>query len=201
MKASIEKENLDIIKVIPVLAEDMDFDEEYVARAYGIDTLISVMAQVLPAELQHAFMHVQKGNLELKRKMSHACVATAVATAFGEGFAPVPFADAAMLVPTQVGMIAGITTIYGYNINKTVLTAFVSSTIGTAGATVLGKNIVSNILKLIPGVGTVAGGAISGTTAGLITTALGEAYIAIMTMMYKGELKESDLNIKKEKLL
>jgi len=48
---------------------------------------------------------------------------------------------------------------------------------GSAGAMVA---IVSNLLKLIPSVGTVAGGMISGTTAGLLTTALGESYIKIM---------------------
>ena len=90
-------------------------------------------------------------------------------------------------------MIAGITVIFGLDINKSFLTSFVTATIGSAGMTVLGKSIVANILKLIPGVGTVAGGFISGTTAGLLTTALGETYIKIMEMVYKGELKKEDL--------
>ena len=90
-------------------------------------------------------------------------------------------------------MIAGITAIFGLDISKSFLTAFVSSTIGTAGATVLGKTAVSNLLKMIPGVGTVAGGAISGSTAGLLTAALGEAYIGIMEMVFKGDMKMEDL--------
>ena len=115
-------------------------------------------------------------------------VAGSVTAAFGEGFVPVPFSDAAMLIPTQVGMIAGITSAYGIDVNKGLLTAFVSSTIGAAGATVLGKTIVANLLKLIPGAGTVVGGLISGGTAGLLTTALGEAYIGVMELIYKGEI-------------
>lgn len=90
-------------------------------------------------------------------------------------------------------MIATITTIFGMDISKSVITGFVSSTIGTAGATVLGKTIVSNIIKLIPVVGTAAGGLISGSTASLLTTALGEAYIKLMEMIYKGDLKSEDL--------
>jgi uncharacterized protein (DUF697 family) len=90
-------------------------------------------------------------------------------------------------------MIAGITVVFGMDINKSFLTSFVSATIGSAGATVLGKTIVSNLLKLIPGLGTVTGGLISGTTAGLLTTALGEAYIKIMEMVYKGEISKEDL--------
>lgn len=90
-------------------------------------------------------------------------------------------------------MIAGITVIFGLDISKSFLTSFVSTTIGSAGATVLGKTIVSNLLKFIPGVGTVAGGMISGTTAGLLTTALGGAYIKIMEMVYKGEINKEKL--------
>ena len=193
MKNLVEAENLDIVKVVPLLAQDMDFDDEYVARSYGLDTLIDVMAEVLPAELQNTLQNVQKASLESKKKASQAIVAGAVAGSFGEGFAPIPFSDAALLVPTQVGMIAGITVVFGMDINKSFLTSFVSATIGSAGATVLGKTIVSNLLKLIPGLGTVTGGLISGTTAGLLTTALGEAYIKIMEMVYKGEISKEDL--------
>ncbi len=193
MKNHVEKENLDIIKVVPILAQDMDFDEEYIARAYGLDHLIDIMAEVLPNELQNTLQNVQKASLESKKKAAQALVATAVAGSFGEGFAPIPFSDAALLVPTQVGMIAGITVIFGLDISKSFLTSFVSATIGSAGATVLGKAIVSNLLKLIPGVGTVAGGFISGTTAGLLTTALGSAYIMIMEMVYKGEIDKEKL--------
>ena len=193
MKSLVEKENLDIVKVVPVLAQDMDFDEEYVAKAYGLDRLIDVMSESLPDELQDTLQNVQKASLESKKKYSQAAVATAVAAAFGEGFAPIPFSDAAVLIPTQVVMIASITTIFGMEVNKSLLTGFVSSTLGTAGATVLGKTIVSNLIKMIPGVGTGVGGLISGSTASLLTTALGEAYIILMEMIYKGELKAEDL--------
>lgn len=193
MKYLVEKENLDIIKVVPVLAQDMDFDEEYVARAYGLEQLIDVMAEALPNELQSTLQNVQKASLKSKKRAAQAAVAAAVASSFGEGFVPIPFADATLLIPTQVTMIAGITAIFGMDISKNFLTAFVSATIGSAGATVLGKTIVSNLLKLIPGVGTVVGGMISGTTAGLLTTALGEAYIKVMEMIYKGEFNREDL--------
>ena len=86
--------------------------------------------------------------------------AAVTAVSFGEGFIPIPFSDAALLVPTQVAMIASITTIFGIEVSKGLLTSFVSSTIGSAGATILGKTIVANLLKLIPVAGTVAGGAI-----------------------------------------
>ena len=193
MQTLVEKENLDIIKVIPVLAQDMDFDGEYVAKAYGLDQLVDIMSESLPEELQDTLQNVQKASLKSKKKRSRAVVAAASAVAFGEGFIPIPFSDAAVLIPTQITMIASITTNFGMSISKSVIMSFISSTIGTAGTTILGKSMVSNLFKLIPGVGTGVGGMISGSTASLLTTALGEAYIKFMEMIYKGELKKEDL--------
>lgn len=67
MKSLVEKENLDIVKVVPVLAQDMDFDEEYVAKAYGLDKLIDIMSESLPDELQDTLQNVQKASLEAKK--------------------------------------------------------------------------------------------------------------------------------------
>ena len=53
-----------------------------------------------------------------------------------------------------------------------------------AGATFLGGAVVSNLLKFVPGVGTVAGGVIATGTAGGLTTALGEAYIAVLAKLF-----------------
>ena len=131
--------------------------------------------------------------MKSKKKRSRAVVAAASAVAFGEGFIPIPFSDAVVLIPTQITMIASITTNFGMSISKSVIMSFISSTIGTAGTTILGKSMVSNLFKLIPGVGTGVGGMISGSTASLLTTALGEAYIKFMEMIYKGELKKEDL--------
>ncbi len=194
MRDMILNENLDVIQVVPVLAQDYEIDEEYVAKAYGLDTLLRIMSEVLPDELQDTLQNVQKASLDEKKRYAQAAVATATAAAFGEGFSPIPFADCALLIPTQVAMIASITAIFGLDVNKSIITAFVSSALGTGGATIAGRTIVSNLMKLVPGAGTVAGGTISGATAGLITTALGEAYILLMEAIYKGELKSSELN-------
>ncbi len=194
MRDMILDENLDIIQVVPVLAADYDIDDEYVAKAYGLDTLIKIMSEVLPEELQDTLQNVQKASLEEKKRYAQAAVATATAAAFGEGFSPIPFSACALLIPTQVAMVASITAIFGLDINKSIITAFVSSTIGTGGATIAGKTIASNLLKLVPGAGTLVGGTISGATAGLLTTAFGEAYILLMEAIYKGEFNSSELN-------
>lgn len=199
MRKMILDENLDIVQVVPVLAEDYEIDEEYIAKSYGLDVLIHVMGEALPDELMDTLQNVQIASLAEKKKRARAAIATATLAAAGEGAAPIPFSDCALLIPTQLGMIASITVIFGFDINKSILTAFLSSTLGSGGATLLGKTVVSNLVKLIPGVGTVAGGAISAATAGALTAALGEAYIGIMTLVFNGEMSIDDLGTKRGK--
>ena len=199
MRKMILNENLDVVQVVPVLAEDYEIDEAYVARSYGLDVLIHVMGEALPDELMDTLQNVQIASLAEKKKRAQAAIATATLAAAGEGAAPIPFSDCALLIPTQLGMIASITVIFGFDVNKSILTAFLSSTLGSGAATLLGKTVVSNLVKLIPGVGTIAGGAISAATAGVLTAALGEAYIGIMTLVFNGEMSIDDLSTKRGK--
>lgn len=199
MRQLLIDENLDVVQIVPVLAEDYEIDGLGIAKSYGLDVLIRIMGESLPEELMDTLQNVQIACLEEKKRYAQAAIATAALTATGEGAAPIPFSDCALLIPTQIGMIATITVIFGFDVNKSILTALISSTIGAGGATVLGKTIVSNLLKFIPGAGTVAGGAISAGTAGVITAALGEAYVAVMERVFKGEMKIEDLGTKKGK--
>lgn len=199
MRKTILDENLDVVQVVSVLAEDYEIDDDYVAKAYGLDVLIHVMGEVLPDELMDTLQNVQIASLAEKKKRAQAAIATATLAATGEGAVPIPFSDCALLIPTQLGMIVSITVIFGFDVNISILTAFLSSTLGTGGTTLLGKTVVSNLVKLIPGAGTVAGGAISAATAGVLTAALGEAYIGIMTLVFNGEMSIDDLDTKKGK--
>lgn len=202
MKKVLLDENIDVVQIIPVLAKDYEIDENYVAKAYGLDTLIRVMGEALPDELMETLQNVQIACIDEKKRYAQAAIATATVAAVGEGAIPIPFSDCVALIPTQVAMIASITVIFGFDVNKSVLAAVVSSTIGAGGATVLGKTVVSNILKCIPGAGSVIGGTISAGTAGVITAALGEAYIKIMELVFNGEMKIDDIGteIGKEKM-
>ncbi|MBQ4359322.1 MAG: DUF697 domain-containing protein [Proteobacteria bacterium] len=202
LKNRVLDENLDVVQVVPVLASDFEVDDDIVIKAYGLDVLISVMAEALPEELQNTLQNVQIASLASKKRRAQAAVAAATAAAFGEGFSPIPVADCAVIIPTQVAMIATITAIFGLNINKSIIMGFVSSVLGTGGATLIGKTIAGSLLKLIPGLGSVSGGVISGATAGLLTTALGESYILFMEAIYNGEINAKDINTAegKEKL-
>ena len=199
MKWEIEKENLPIVGTVPVLAADYKINDEYTAKSFGLDTLASMMNSVIPDAVKKTFVAIQSVNLELKIEKAHAVVIASASAAAATGAVPIPFSDAAVLIPEQVAMLAGITACFGLQLEKATLTAIVSSTIGTAGTTVLGKSIVSGLLKCIPGVGSVVGGAISAATAGALTVALGEAYIILLTKICKGDMKIEDLDTKKGK--
>ncbi len=193
MRHVIEGENLNIVQVVPVLAQDYEIDDEYVAKAFGLDVLIRVMSEALPDELLDTLQNLQIVSLDEKIKRAQAAVVTGTAAAAAAGATPIPFSDCAILIPTQVAMIASIAVIFGIEINKTLLASFVSTVLGTGGATLLGKTVVTNLMKLIPGAGSVAGGAISAGTAAMLTTALGETFIFIMKQIYLGEISANEL--------
>ena len=59
MRRTLLEENLDVVQIIPVLAQDYEIDENYVAKSYGLDVLIQVMGEALPEELMDTLQHVQ----------------------------------------------------------------------------------------------------------------------------------------------
>lgn len=193
LKHEIDKENLPVVNVVPVLAEDYKIGT-YVQPAYGLDTLSEIMYDVIPEAVRKTFISVQRANLKLKKSKAQKVVAGAASAAAVTGATPIPLSDAAVLIPEQVIMLSSITAIFGIPMQKSSFLAIISATIGTAGVTVLGKTVVSGLLKLIPGVGSVVGGAISAATAAALTAALGETYIIILTRICKGEMNVDDLS-------
>lgn len=109
------------------------------------------------------------------------------------GAIPIPFADAPLLIGEQVAMMTAINAVFKMNINKDVLKSLATAAIGVGGATIIGRAIASNLLKLVPGAGSVAGGAISAATAGAVTLALGKSYIQVCKAIKMGKLSQDDL--------
>ena len=174
-----------------------EIEKEYPGlQVKSIQNLVEATAQIIPESAQKAWCNAQKASMELKVKRAHVLVMSSAAVSFGEGYIPLPFSDAFALVPTEIAMFAGINAIFGISVSDYLLQSIVTSLVGTAGATFAGRTIVSNLLKMIPGVGTVVGGTISGTTASALTIALGEAYITIMKMISEGEIDEHALETK-----
>lgn len=176
--------------VVRVRAISEEFDDGHQMPPMGLIDLVQATVDLVPEGQRRAFVAAQKADLELKKRKSHIIVSGAVSLAMGIGAAPIPFADATLLVPIQVGMIAGITATYGLEFSEAFLSTFLASAVGATAVTLSGRAIAGGLLKLIPGAGSVVGGAIAAATAGTMTTVLGEAYIAALDMVfakYKGE--------------
>ena len=125
-------------------------DDGYVIKPSGLEELIELAMEIVPEGQKKAFAAAQKVSIKQKRNKAHVIVAGAATTAAGTGGIPIPFSDAVALVPIQVTMLAGITAVFGFELKKSFLSTLVSSTITGAGATIIGKTIVSNLLKMFP---------------------------------------------------
>ena len=199
LKTDIESMHLPIEAVIPVLADYWKINDQLAIKPFGLKALIAKTAECLPEALKKTLQNTQGVSVVLKTEEARKIIKRTSVEAFGIGFSPIPVSDAVLLIPLQIKMIAQITAVYGVSVDKSMLTAVISSTVGTGGATVLGKTLVVNLIKMIPGAGTAVGGMISGATAGALTTALGEAYIKLMEALLRGELKRDDLEQAKGK--
>ena len=137
--------------------------------------------------------------LKLKQMLEKADNAVLVAsgTTAATGVVPIPFADAPMIVAQQVALMATICGIFEIDIEKDGLKALAMAALGASGATIIGKTIATNLFKLIPGAGTVVGGAISAGTSGVVTLAMGKAFIEVCKAVNMGKLSEDDITSSK----
>ena len=196
-KSYIDNMNLDIQGVQNILAESFKINEEIQIPASGLKELVTKTYDIIPEDIKNSFINAQQVDLERKAKAARKWALGYITTSFGVGFTPIPFSDAALLVPNQIAMLAHITAIFGVPIDKAMISSIIASVGGTGGATFLGRYIVSNVIKMIPGVGTAVGGLISGSTASIITTALAISYIEVLVLISKGSTSDEKISYSK----
>lgn len=160
-------------------------DDGHIIKPSGLTELVELTMEVVPEGQKIAFIAAQKVSIQQKKNKAHAVVAGAALASATACATPIPLADTVVLIPIQVGMLAGITSVFGLNLQKGFLTTLISSTITGVGASIIGRTIVANLFKLIPGLGTIPGIALAAATATSLTTAFGEAYIATLATLTK----------------
>lgn len=170
--------------IVRVRAIREELDEGHVLEAMGLKSLIEATSELIPEGKRRALAAAQKADVEYKIVQARKVLAGSATLAAASGASPIPFSDAVLLIPIQIGMMAGVTSVFGLELSKGTLTTLVSSALGVTGATIVGRAIAVNLLKMIPGAGSVAGGAISAATASALTIALGEAYIAVLAKFF-----------------
>lgn len=105
---------------------------------------------------------------ELEKKC-HGIIHTATVAATAAGAIPIPMSDTIPISGTQLTMIIALEKVFDVTLSQFAAKSLATITLARGA----GKALVSNILKAIPGVGTVVGGVILGVTAATLTEGLG----------------------------
>lgn len=157
-----------------------------------LSNLIEWSIEQLPEALKYAFVKSQRVALEKKWEMAHKYIKQHCIGAFAVGFTPIPMSDAPILVANEMALLARILHLYDLgNLNDTFKTMGMSSIFGSLLSSG-GRAVAGALLKLIPGVGTIVGGLISGGVGSAITAAFGEATSRIAYGISKAQLDGTD---------
>lgn len=97
--------------------------------------------------------------------------------------------DAVPITAAQIGMIIALGKIFDITLSQ----AAAKSILGVGLTQQAGRTVASNILKAIPGVGTIVGGAVGATTAAALTEALGWIVADDFYRMSQGEDPENNI--------
>lgn len=195
LESEIAGMNLPVKGVIPVLAERFEVFEGKHIEPFGLEELVDLTLKSMDTAAQRAFINAQKVSVEVKVNEARTAIKKHIGLAVATGATPIPFQDAFLLVPNQLAMISRINKIFSLELDKKSVKVMLAGVLGTAGVMITGKTLVSSALKLVPGVGSVAGGAISASTAGILTAALGYSYIETVSGFLKSYYDGNDLNI------
>jgi uncharacterized protein (DUF697 family) len=151
---------------------------------YGLSELVHATFQAVPEAVQSALVAAQRVDLDAKARAAQGFIGATVTASVAAAATPIPFSDAALLVPLQLAMMARIAQLYGMGVDRAGIAAVAS----TAVATTAGRASFTSLLKLIPGAGTIAGGAISASVAGVFTFAMGQAWLTVCQKSAGGTL-------------
>ena len=136
----------------------------------GIEELYYKSLEILPEAYKNAFEEAQRIDIEKavdkvkeKNKAAAGIIGTATVSAGAVAANPIPISDSIIITPIQIGMIAGLSALYGLNKEQLQHQALplIARTVGMITA--------SSLTKLIPGLGNV----VNATVSVLITGALG----------------------------
>lgn len=184
-----EEDLRELKSVLPQWAFASTFETSTISNEFNqISDLIEWSVEHLPKIVQESFIKAQKADLDLKKKKAHSIITQHVSSAFGVGFIPIPVADAPILFGNEMVLLARILNLYNlWSFKNLIKTGILKTPLTT-----IGKFFASSLTKLIPGAGTIVGGAINGTVGATITFALGEGVSSASYEIAKAKLENND---------
>ncbi len=122
---------------------------------------------------------------ELEKKC-HVAIHSATTAATAAGAIPIPMSDAVPITAAQIGMIIALGKVFDITLSQAAAKSIASVTVTQQ----MGRAVASNIIKAIPGVGSVMGGIIGASTAAALTELLGWIVADDFYRMSQGEEPE-----------
>jgi small GTP-binding protein len=132
-------------------------------RGTRVPALVQHIADILPDAMQDAFIAQQQADLDLKDKRVRALVYSKATVSAAVALLPIPVADFFLITPMQIAMVTAIGYFYSVDVNR----ERVFELFATLGAGFGFREASRQLVKLVPGYGTVisAGIAFAGTVA------------------------------------
>lgn len=140
--------------------------------SYGFPKLLEATLQRLPDIVAASFAATQKEWLEGMDCRANLVIGSASTAAAAIGGSPIPCSDYYLLCALQSAMMASLGKVYELRIKPQAMMQLLQSVAGLCVSAQCGLKMGS-ILKSIPGIGTILGGATSATLAAVVTFSLG----------------------------
>ena len=177
--------------VIPVVAQTYTLNDTAFAPPEGIMELIDATNAVLPEGMKAAEKDIASFKLKRKRAMAQSVITASTAAGGAVGAIPLPFADAAILVPVESGLVTALRKIYGIPDGDDAQK--IMDTILEVGTASIAAKAAISALKAIPGVN-LAGEVINAIVAAAIVAAIGEGSAFVFEKVYLGEMSAKDVD-------
>jgi len=172
-------------------------NDEAVQKFCDWKKLVDWTYNKLAKEYRYRFVSGLREGLAEKQKQARIAVALATAASAGVALSPIPFSDAALLIPIQTAMIFRISNLYGIGLGAGATASMLTS----VGLTTAGRMAAGNLVKFIPVFGTAAGITANVIVASGFTAAIGIALTELCNKQAQDMLKGKPVTIDIEKIL
>lgn len=183
--------SINLKKIIPVVASTFTLNDTAFAPPEGITEIIDATNELMPEGIKAGAHDVYEFKLKRKKALAQSIVAVSTTTAVTVGAVPVPFADALLLAPIEIGQINALAQLYGINKGED-SKQFLNSIVEVGTVSTAAKTAIST-LKVIPGIN-IAASVLNAIIAGAIVAAIGEGSIYVFEKVYTGEKSVADID-------
>jgi uncharacterized protein (DUF697 family) len=162
-------------------------EEGFTEPDYGGEALRSAMIDLLPAALRQTLLTLQEAMSDLQDLYERQTLpyivgySTLAATA---GTIPIPLVDLAVISGIQSRMVYHLATLYGQTLDHKRYLELA----GTLGGSIVLRQGMRELIKLVPYLGTVTGAVACGAVAGATTFALGKAACFYYSSVHRGHV-------------